>query len=60
VKREKKIHFYDINTLIKAPKFIVDEYKKLGEDGGICGYVGKVTKNKNKVTCKRCLSILWD
>lgn len=53
-----KIHYYDYKTLQYADKHAKQMYAKEGIDGAKCGYVRKVTRNKNEVTCKLCLRAL--
>ena len=50
-----KLHYYDYETLDKAPAHVKADYKKQGLDGAICGYVRKTTRDKEKVTCFYCL-----
>lgn len=52
-----KLHLYDYTSDEKVPYF--DENKRKGYKMAICGYQReKVTNDKNKVTCKLCLSEL--
>ena len=50
-----KMHYYDYDTLSKAPSYVKADYRKKGLDGAICGYVRKTTTEKEKVTCFYCL-----
>ena len=53
-----KVHFYDVRAELNMPDEVLNEYKLKKLRGSFCGYIRKVTTEKEKVTCKICLGMI--